>query len=557
MKKVSLFIKKDYNLDTYYSSRDIPTSAEIDEFNDVINKNEIDLLNEMIDSHPIRYFFNLKLDKNGFTLFHKLIIFDQVNMFNSALELFKRKFLEEKGDESYKDRNSISSNIISTKDEEKNSTDSEEKMEIKLSSLLSLRDKDGNTPILLASYKGKVSIITKMIELGVKYNVKNKAGLNVIHMAAQNDMGNIIVYFKEKYNYDLYQNDNQGNNSIHWACSNSAKYSLEYLLYYLDEKNIDIINSINKNGQTALHLAILTNTNKDIIKKLLKKGSKIDIKDKNNLTVLDITSENLKYESINKLILDYTKTNCLGLNFHINDFKNKYFKFIIFIFLSIFQIINTNYLILPFLDENLGKQIQIKLIYYILSLSFFWDFIYIINSSSGEISDKIDESLLDLVIEEKDISKLCPFCMVYKKTYSKHCFICNKCIEIYDHHCHWINNCIGAQNKKQFIIFLIILLSFLSFSYFISLEVLITPIKQTLYNESNIMNTYKNKNIISSILCIINLFFCFPVGYILKNQIETECPPKPKKNELKEYRKELKEINNKNNIINQLQIKED
>ena len=147
--------------------------------------------------------------------------------------------------------------------------------------------------------------------------------------------------------------------------------------------------------------------------------------------------------------------------------------------------------------------------------------------------------------------------MVIQKTYSKHCFICNQCIEIYDHHCHWINNCIGAKNKNQFIIFLIILLSFLCLSYFISFQVLITPITEFYYEQNNFMSTYTNKVIISSLLCIFNLFFCFPVGYILKNQMETDCPPKPKRNEVKEYQKELKEINNKNNIINQLQIKED
>ena len=31
-------------------------------------------------------------------------------------------------------------------------------------------------------------------------------------------------------NYDLYKNDNHGNNSIHWASSNSAKFALKYLL---------------------------------------------------------------------------------------------------------------------------------------------------------------------------------------------------------------------------------------------------------------------------------------------------------------------------------------
>ena len=511
----------------------------------------------MIDSHPLRYFFNLKLDKNGLSLFHKIIILEKINMFNSILEAFKRRFLDEKGNESPKHKNSINSNKVPQNNEEKNSTDDGEIEDIKLSKLLSLKDKDGNSPILFAAYKGKVSIIIKLIELGVKFNVRNKAGLDVIHMAAQNNMGNVIIFFKEKYNYYLYNEDNQGNNPIHWASSNKAKIALKYLLYYLDQKNLNIINNKNKKGQTPLHLAILTNGNIDIIKILLKKGIKIDIKDNNNLSVLDITKQNLKYENINKLILDYTKTNCLGLNFHINDFKNNYIKFILFIILLFFQIICSNLLLFPFLDENIGIQKGIKIIYYFLSILFVGYYIFIINSNSGDLKEKINETLLDLVMEEKDIKKICPFCLVYQKTYSKHCFICNKCIEVYDHHCHWINNCIGAKNKNQFIIFLIILLIFLCLSYFISFQVLITPINVPYFNQNNFMSTYTNKVIISSLLCFINLFFCFPVGYILKNQMETDCPPKPKRNELKEYHKELKEINNRNNIINQLQIKED
>ena len=535
----------------------MPTNKEIEGFNRAINDNNIELLKEMIESHPLRYFFNLKLDKNEFTLFHKIIIYEQIPMFNSILEVFKNKFQEEKGIEFSKHKNSINSNIISQNEEEKKSTDSEEIDEIKLSKLLSLEDKEGNTPMLFAAYKGQINIITKMIELGVNFNIKNRAGLNVIHMAAQNDMANIIIYFKEKFNFNLYLKDNQGNNPIHWASSNSAKYALEYLLYYLDEKNKEIINDRNKNGQTALHLAILTNGSTEIIKKLIKKGIKVNIKDKNDMTALDITKDNLKYENINRLITDYTKTNCLGLNYHINNFKNNYFKFIVFISLLSLHIICSNYLFFPFLDDNIGIQQGLKLIYYIISFLFICYFIYIINSGAGKIKEKINESLLDLVIQEKDVKKLCPICMVHQKTFSKHCFICNQCIEIYDHHCHWINNCIGAGNKKKFIIFLMILLSYLCLCYFISFEVLITPINEKYYKSNNFMSTYKNKNIISFILCLLNLFFCFPVGYILKNQMETECPPKPKKNEIKEYYKELKEVNQKDSIINQLQIKED
>ena len=192
----------------------------------------------------MRYFFNLKLDKNELTLFHKIIILDQKSMFFSALKTFKNKFLNEKIIENSVVGSSINSNSNEQNDEEKKSTDSEYIEDIKLSKLLSLKDKDGNTPILFASYRGSISIIIKMIELGVKYDIQNKAGLDIIHMAAQSDKANVIIYFKEKYNYDLYKNDNHGNNSIHWASSNSAKFALKYLLYYLDEKNKEIINII-------------------------------------------------------------------------------------------------------------------------------------------------------------------------------------------------------------------------------------------------------------------------------------------------------------------------
>ena len=115
----------------------------------------------MIDSHHLRYFFNLKLDKNGLTLFHKIILLDQIDMFNSILEAFKRRFLDEKGNESPKHKNSINSNKVPQNNEEKNSTDDGEIEDIKLSKLLSLKDKDGNSPILFAAYKGKVSIVSE------------------------------------------------------------------------------------------------------------------------------------------------------------------------------------------------------------------------------------------------------------------------------------------------------------------------------------------------------------------------------------------------------------
>ena len=520
----------------------------------------------MLDSHPIRYFFNIKLDDiNELSIFHKIILLERTLMFQRAVEFFTNKFRDEINNNSDGSRTSNhrfsgekKNSKVLFKLEEKRTNDTESLNELTLVKLLSIKDKDGNTPMLFAAYRGNIAIIEQLIDIGVKYNTKNNAGLDVIQMAAQNDNPNVIIYFKEKYNYDIFQPDNCGNTSIHWASSNCSKSALGYLLYYINDNNKDVINSVNKNGQTALHLTILTNESITMIKKLIKKGIDTSIKDKNGLTVFDIAKNNPKYESINKTLHDYTKTNCLGFNYHINDFKNKYFKFFLFILLFIAIYCGTNTFTLPYLEENVGNYLVIRFIFNIMCIIFFFDFIYIINSDAGIISDKKGESLLELVTDNKSIKKLCPFCMVDQKTYTKHCFICNKCIEIYDHHCHWINNCIGATNKKKFITFLSILLSVIILVYFISLYALIMPMTEKYMMKGYIMSHNTYKIIISMTMGLIALFFFFPVAYIIYNQVINECPPKPKKNEVKEYYKELKEINNdEDNMVNHLQIKED
>ena len=71
------------------------------------------------------------------------------------------------------------------------------------------------------------------------------------------------------------------------------------------------------------------------------------------------------------------------------------------------------------------------------------------------------------------------------------------------------------------------------------------------------MSNSTYKYIISGTMALLNLFFFFPVCYIIHNQVINECPPKLIKNEVKEYYEDLKEINEDgSNMVNQLQIKE-
>ena len=58
--------------------------------------------------------------------------------------------------------------------------------------------------MLLAAFRGNIKMMEKMIELGVSYDCTNNAGLNIIHMAAQRDNANVIVYFKIRNIISIY-----------------------------------------------------------------------------------------------------------------------------------------------------------------------------------------------------------------------------------------------------------------------------------------------------------------------------------------------------------------
>ena len=459
----------------------------------------------------------------------------------------KRKSLQKDSLDSNSNSNSNSINnntktLISL--EEKSTYDAEENStEITLVNLLSLKDKGGNTPMLFAAFRGNIKAMEKMIELGVKYNVVNNAGLNIIHMAAQSDNANVIVYFKEKYNFDLFQNDYLNNNSLHWACSSGAKSAIDYLLLYINEKNNNenIINSINSQGQTSLHITILTTGSVSTIKKLIKKNIDINKKDNNGLSVLDLVKDNDKYKNIEKIIFEYTHKNCLGLNYHINDKKNKYAKFIIFNILTLFIILSILYFFFPYMRE---QRILLPIIEYSFSIStiiFLILYVYIIFSEPGIITKNNNDTWIDIINKGKNINKMCPYCMVEQGKFSKHCFLCNKCIEIFDHHCHWINNCVGHLNRPYFIGFIISLLITLMVDSFISINIILFQANSV--NSKYLMDNALFRNTYVGFVLLLTLFFIFPVTYLLYMQMKNK---EDTQKEVQTYYKEVKELTEDN-----------
>jgi palmitoyltransferase len=468
---------------------------------------------------------------------------DLTDMFNDVIDKFSEKFnlnksnLQKESLDSNKSNNT-SKVFSSYQDEKSTSYEPEESNDLTLVNLLSIKDKGGNTPMLFAAFRGNIKIMEKMISLGVKYDCVNNAGLNIIHMAAQSDSANVIVYFKEKYKINLFKNDDLNNNSLHWACSSGSKSAVDYLLLYINKENNNenIVNAVNSQGQSALHITVLTTGSVSTIKKLIKKNIDINIKDNNGLSVLDLVKENDKYKNLEKIIIEYTHKNCLGLNYHINDKRNQYIKFIMFNILTIFIVSSLTFMFVPFLKREQYNSSTLEYVFYTSTLIFLGFYFYIINSDPGLITKNNNDTWIDIINAGKNINKMCPYCMVEQEKFSKHCFLCHKCIEIFDHHCHWINNCVGHKNKPYFIGFIISLLLTLSVDSFICFIVLITPYTGT--TDIFYMDDESFRYFYTLFVLALSLFFIFPVSYLLYMQ----CKNKDTQKEVQTYYKEVKEL---------------
>ena len=343
-----------------------------------------------------------------------------------------------------------------------------------LKKYLNKEDSLGNTAILYAAYRGNIHIVESLIQSGSNVNfISKKGGLNVLHMAAQGNNPNLIIYFKEKYNFPIDQKDSAGNLPLHWACYNSSEEAINFLLSFMDDINIQ-----NNEGITPLHVAVFTEK-PSLIKKLLKKGADITIRDKSNKTPLTLAFELTGYSSkvTNILISSQPKKTCLQNFCRISD-KNKknkneddaaitppiyFFGNVIFFFMVFF--LQLDYL------NNIYSVIFFSIIFCHL-----FSFTYMSFSDPGIIKNTdCNYDWITLVCKDINIKNMCPYCKVKRQRLSRHCFMCNKCIKEQNYHCNIINNCIGEDNSNGYLVFLIMNLVVFFYILFICVKVFLIP----------------------------------------------------------------------------------
>ena len=161
--------------------------------------------------------------------------------------------------------------------------------------------------------------------------MRNFMGLSVMHMAAQGDKPNMLIYFKDEFGFSINDRDFPGNTPLHWACHMAAENSINFLLSWMSDINI-----LDRKGQTPLHLGIY-HLKPKIIKKLIRKGADINLKDFSGRSVLDILNDQkmrvANFEKVLKVIQcaniqRYFQTiTCNQKQFHVWDsFQRKKFN---------------------------------------------------------------------------------------------------------------------------------------------------------------------------------------------------------------------------------------
>ena len=390
----------------------------------------------------------------------------------------------------------------------------------RLKSFINKADKFGNTAILYAAYRGNILIVRSLIECAADVNITSKKGLNVLHMAAQGNNPNIIIFFKVKYNISVLSKDSQGNTPLHWACYNSSEEAINFLLSFMNDINVQ-----NNEGKTPLHIAVFTEK-PSLIKKLIKRGADINIKDKEGKTPLDLAIELTGVDSrVSNILLEAKKEkNCLeklsSLTFTNSDNnylqkeqKNNFTPKLYLIIYLIFLIIEL------FLQLDFLPNLYI-IIFFIAYFILFISFIYMNFINPGIIEDSNYKNIdwLELVFNDINIKNMCPYCKVKRQRLSRHCFICNKCVKEQNYHCNIINNCIGENNWGGYIFLLVMHLIIFSYTAFTSIKVLLINEATLLQNQFiikiNFLHNMMVKNI-TAILIIIISFFGFIVVFII------------------------------------------
>ena len=418
-------------------------------------------------------------------------------------------------------------------------------------SFINSKTYEGLTPLHYAAYKGNLEVSKLLINNGADYTSVTNLGKNVIHLSAEGNQPSLMLYYLNKKIFDISCQDFNNSTPLHWACYSGADDSIKFLINLNAE-----INSFDKNELTPLHLATLYNK-KNIVIKLLQNGAIKDVTNSKGETPLYLAWKK-KYKEIYNILKEKKFLYLWSIKepweyIEPYDIYKKYI-IIIFIFYEFFIIL----MILPYL-KNVFDIIFNNILFL---LNFILFIILSLKNPGYKNTENTNETipLINLIEDGIDIRNYCPKCLIPCVDEIKHCIICDKCVEGFSHHCFWINKCIGKKNKIVYLLFLFISLIYVLDSIYICILALL-DFSYLSYNKfiyKTIIYTPKDRQIrvfFIDLIFIFSIFICFPLFYLLFNEIykylnkKEFCNKLKKKKDLNNVKKTI-ELKKNNTIFN-------
>jgi len=151
----------------------------------------------------------------------------------------------------------------------------------------------GLGPLHYAAGHGRNEIVRLLISSGAQVNLKGKWDATPLHIAAFNAHWGTVLLLLEK-GADAKAVKEDGSSVLHeLAQASSAGVPAAKALI---AAKVDV-NAVNKQGQTALHLAAMQG-NKPIVELLLDSGADVNAKDKKDKTALELARKRRKQEVV-------------------------------------------------------------------------------------------------------------------------------------------------------------------------------------------------------------------------------------------------------------------
>lgn len=154
------------------------------------------------------------------------------------------------------------------------------------------KDKDGNTPIIIACDKGwalemcYADTVKILLDKNANINEKNNEGYNALYYAIFNFNAKTLKLLLD-HKVDLNNCDNKNNTALMVACLHNRYNAAEILLEYCTMADINYENYGNDrdDGHTSLTIAC-RNGSKQLAFLLLKKGADVNYKCKENISAM-------------------------------------------------------------------------------------------------------------------------------------------------------------------------------------------------------------------------------------------------------------------------------